>query len=143
MKLHPVHPMLVHAPLACWVFIPVCDALALTMGRDVFWQASALLSAFGAAGGALAATFGALDLPRAKERAARLSIIHASLMSVAWLLASASLFGRLAPNYAAITPAPSWAVAVCGIALLVTLAGAWCGGEMVYGRGVGVRVRER
>lgn len=139
MKLHPVHPMLVHAPLACWIFIPVCDALALTMGRDVFWQAGALLSAFGAAGGAVAATFGALDLPRAKARAARLALIHASLMGTAWLLACASLAGRIDANYAAILPAPAWAIAASTLALIVTLAGAWCGGEMVYGRGVGVR----
>lgn len=141
MKLHPVHPMLVHAPLACWILIPVCDALALAMGRDVFWQTGALLSAFGAAGGALAATFGALDLHRAKERAAKLALIHATLMGSAWLLSAASLVGRIDSTYAAVTPAPIWAVAASALALIVTLAGAWCGGEMVYGRGIGVRER--
>lgn len=141
MKAHPVHPMLVHAPLACWIFIPACDVLALAMGRDVFWQTGALLSAFGAAGGALAATFGALDLPRAKARAARLALIHATLMGTAWLLSAASLAGRIDSTYAAITPAPVWAIIASALALLITIAGAWCGGEMVYGRGVGVRDR--
>lgn len=141
MKLHPVHPMLVHAPLACWILVPICDALALAMGRDVFWQTGALLSAFGAAAGAVAATFGALDLPRARERAAKLARVHATLMGSAWLLSAASLAGRIDGAYAAVTPAPLWTVVTSALALLIALAGAWCGGEMVYGRGVGVRER--
>lgn len=138
MKLHPVHPMLVHAPLAGWIFVPACDLLAVAMDRAFFSQAAALISAFALLGAAAAATFGALDLPRARERAAKLATTHAVLMGAAVLLSGASLFGRIDGAYAAITPTPLWAIAASALALVVALAGAWCGGEMVYGRGVGV-----
>lgn len=139
MRMHPAHPIAVHVPLACWGLTPVCDALALAMGRAFFWQAAALLAAFGVAAGAIAAPLGALDRPRAKARAARLAIIHASLMATAWTLSAISLAGRIDATYAALVPAPSWAIVSSALALIVMIAGAWCGGEMVYGHGVGVR----
>lgn len=133
--------MLVHAPLAGWLFIPPCDVLAMTMDRPFFSQAAALISAFALAGGAVAATFGALDLPHARERAAKLAAAHAVLMGAALLLSAASLFGRIDSAYAAITPTPVWAIIASTLALAIALAGAWCGGEMVYGHGIGVRDR--
>ncbi len=131
--------MLVHAPIACWIMTPLCDVLALTLHQDFFWQAGALIAAFGVLFGALAATAGAMDLPRAQARARMLALTHAGLMASAWLLCAVSLFGRVTANYAAATPAPIWAIAASAVALGLMLAGAWCGGEMVYGRGVGVR----
>ncbi len=131
--------MLVHAPIGCWIMTPICVALALTLPQDAFWQAGAILAAFGVLFGALAATAGAMDVPRANTKAPKLVLVHAGLMTSAWALSTASLFGRISADYAAITPAPIWAVAASAVALALMLAGAWCGGEMVYGRGVGVR----
>lgn len=139
---HPLHPMLVHLPLACWILTPVCDGLGLALGHAVFWQAGALLAAFGVAGGALAATAGAMDLPRAEAKARNLSLIHAGLMSTAWVLATIGLIGRIGADYIAVTPAPWWSMALSAATFLVMIAGAWCGGEMVYGRGVGVTNNE-
>ena len=119
----------------------MCDVLATASGREVFWQAGALLSALGVIAGLVAATVGALDYRHARERAARLVVIHAALMALAWTLSAVSLFRRVDVTYAAVLPPPSWAIAASATALVVTIAGAWCGGEMVYGRGVGVRER--
>ncbi|MBX3429635.1 MAG: DUF2231 domain-containing protein [Hyphomonadaceae bacterium] len=141
MTLHPLHPMLVHLPVACWTLTPLCDALAIGLGQDVFWRAGAIIAAFGAVGGALAATAGAMDLPRAQAKAAKLALVHASLMGTAWTLAVIGLLGRVDQTYVALSPAPWWAITASGAALLVMIAGAWCGGELVYGRGVGVRER--
>jgi uncharacterized membrane protein len=136
---HPLHPTLVHAPIACWIMTPLCDGLALALGQDFFWQAGALIAAFGVLFGALAATAGAIDLPRAKTKAPRLALVHAGLMASAWALSTLGLFGRITADYAAATPAPIWAIAASAVAFALMLAGAWCGGEMVYGRSVGVR----
>jgi uncharacterized membrane protein len=131
--------MLVHAPIACWALTPFCDALALALGVNFFWQAAALMAAIGVAAGALAATAGAMDLTRAQAKAPKLAIAHASLMSSAWVLATIGLIGRVGADYQAILPAPWWAIAAGGAAFVIMIAGAWCGGEMVYGHAIGVR----
>jgi uncharacterized membrane protein len=131
--------MLVHAPIACWSLTVFCDVLAITLGNDFFWQAAALTNVVGVAAGALAAMAGAVDLPRARAQAPRLALTHASFMSGAWLLATISLIGRVSADYQVMLPPPWWAVSAGVVAFLVMIVGAWCGGEMVYGRGIGVR----
>jgi uncharacterized membrane protein len=106
---------------------------------DFFWETAALTNVVGVAAGALAAMAGAADLPRARARASRLALTHASLMSSAWVLATISLVGRVSSDYQAVMPPPWWAVSAGVAAVPVMIVGAWCGGEMVYGRGIGVR----
>jgi uncharacterized membrane protein len=139
MNPHPVHPMLVHAPIACWVLTSLFDATALAFKADFFWQSAALMSAIGVAAGALAATAGAMDFAPAQAKAPKLAVTHASLMSGAWILATIGLIGRVGGDYQAILPPPWWAIAASAAAFLTMIAGAWCGGEMVYGRAIGVR----
>jgi uncharacterized membrane protein len=131
--------MLVHAPIGCWLLTPICDALALTLQQDAFWRTGAIIAAFGVLFGAVAATAGAMDIPRAKTKAPKLVLVHAGLMASAWTLSAAGLFGRISADYAVVTPAPIWAIAASAVAFALMLVGAWCGGEMVYARGVGVR----
>ncbi len=138
--MHPVHPMLVHAPIVCWVFIPGCDLAAQFIAADFFHQVAALLAALGAAGGALAATAGAMDFERAQKAAPKTAIAHASLMGVAFVLGLASLLGRVdTHDMHVLLPPPVWAIAASALGLAVMVGGAVCGGELVYGHGVGVR----
>jgi uncharacterized membrane protein len=139
---HPIHPMLVHVPVACWLLAPLCDGVALATGWTVLWTMSALLIGVGIAGGALAATAGAMDYARAHAVAPRLVRAHALLMGSAWTVALVGLIGRVADRQV-VTPAPWWAIAACFATAALMIAGAWCGGEMVYGRGIGVRATER
>lgn len=139
MRAHPIHPMLVHAPITCWALTPFFDAMAIALKANFFWQAAALMTAIGVVAGALAATAGAMDLARAHATAPKLAIAHASLMSSAWVLSTFSLIGRIGGDYQAISPPSWWAIAASGAALLIMIAGAWCGGEMVYGHAIGVR----
>jgi uncharacterized membrane protein len=131
--------MLVHAPIACWTLTSFFDVMALALNTDFFWQSAALMAAVGVGAGALAATAGAMDLTAAQAKAPRLAITHASLMSGAWILATIGLIGRVGGDYQAILPPPWWAVTASGAAFLTMIAGAWCGGEMVYGHAIGVR----
>jgi uncharacterized membrane protein len=114
--------------------------MAFSLHQAVFWRASAIIAAFGVVGGALAATAGALDISHAQRRGAgALAITHAILMGSAWSLAAIGLFGRVNGQFAVSIPAPWWTIAASAASLLLMIGGAWCGGEMVYGRGVGVR----
>jgi uncharacterized membrane protein len=133
--------MLVHAPIACWTLTPVCDALAIGLSQDAFWTIGAFLAVAGAVLGALAATAGSLDFERGHAAAPKIAIAHAVLMGGAWTFSAISALGRLTPDYAVLAPPHWWAIAAGVAALVLMAAGAWCGGELVYGRGVGVRRR--
>lgn len=139
---HPLHPMLVHVPVACWLLAPLSDVTALAAGWPVMWTMSALLIGVGVAWGALAATAGAMDYGRAHAVAPRLVNAHALLMGSAWTVALVGLFGRFADRQVLVPP-PWWAVAACFVTALLMVAGAWCGGEMVYGKGIGVGTSRR
>lgn len=131
--------MLVHAPIACWTLTPVCDALAIALNADAFWTIAAFLAAAGAALGALAATAGSLDFERGYAAAPKIAVAHASFMGGALTASIIGALGRFAADYSVLAPPHWWAIAAGVAALVLTVAGAWCGGELVYGRGVGVR----
>ena len=138
---HPIHPMLVHLPIACWLLAPACDVAAMAQGGAFFWQAGALLCGVGVISGALAATAGGMELERLKGRKdlQRIATIHASLMGSAWVIAMIALIGRLGDQFTAKAPAAAWVVALDFATAVILLAGAFFGGEMVYRHGVGVR----
>lgn len=140
---HPIHPMLVHVPVACWLLAPLSDVAALAAGWPTLWTVSALLTGVGVAWGALAATAGGMDYAKAHAVAPRLLNAHVMLMGTAWTLALLGLFGRIGAGRQIIVPAPWWAVAAGIATFLAMIAGAWCGGEMVYGRGIGIGTSRR
>jgi uncharacterized membrane protein len=131
--------MLAHAPIVCWGFIPFCDLAALNFAPDFFHQVAALMGAVGTGAGALAATAGALDFERAHKARPRVALWHACLMGVAFTLELISLMGRVEARDMHVVAAPPFAIAASGVGLIVMIAGAACGGELVYGAGVGVR----
>lgn len=137
--------MLVHLPLACWLLAPASDAAALMLGGEFFWQVAALLSATGVVVGAIAAMFGTLELERLKDRKdlQKIATIHASLMGAVWTLGVIALVGRLGEGFLAAIPAPMWVVVLDFLAAGLLLAGAFFGGEMVYGHGVGVKRQDK
>ena len=140
---HPLHPMLVHVPVACWLLAPMSDGAALVTGRALLWTVSALLLGVGTGWGALAATAGAMDYARAQAVAPRLVNLHAVLMGSAWTVALLSLLGRVGADRQIVVPPSGWAVTACFGTAALMIAGAWCGGEMVYGRGIGVSTTKR
>jgi uncharacterized membrane protein len=135
---HPLHPMLVHVPVACWLLAPLSDIGALATDWALLWTMSALLIGVGVGWGALAATAGAMDYARAHAVAPRLVNLHAALMGSAWTVALLGLLGRIGADRQIVVPPSAWAVAASFGTAALMIAGAWCGGEMVYGRGIGV-----
>lgn len=138
MKLHPFHPISVHAPIACIVFAPLADAGAALTRLPTLWAVGALMTAGAVVFGLLAASFGALDYERAFAKAPRTVSWHAVLMASAVTLDGASAFGRFGRDLALTSPPATWAVAVSALALRAAGVGGFLGGELVYRHGVNV-----
>ncbi len=138
---HPIHPMLVHIPLAAWLLMGASDAAALALARPFFWHVSALLCFTGLVMGGVAGMFGAMDLQRVKGQARleRLAVIHASLMGAAWLVALVSMVVRIDEMLLTRIMAPPIVPILDFAVAALVLAGAFFGGEMVYRHGVGVQ----
>lgn len=135
---HPVHPAIVHLPIAGWLLAPFAD-LAFYLSGDPFWvRAAAMLNLAALAFAVPAVVAGAADLTQLRTRpeAAGMAMLHAALMSTATLAAVASAYLRLPFGE------PSWSVAAAGaslVAAFATAAGGWCGGALVYAHGLGRR----
>lgn len=138
MKLHPLHPVSVHAPLACIVFAPLADLGAALTHRADLWSVSAFMCAGAVMFGVIAATFGALDFERAYAKAPKTVSWHATLMAAAVSLAAASAVGRFGEAYTVLAPPPAWAITAGVIALIAVAIGGALGGELVYRHGVNV-----
>lgn len=132
---HPVHPMLIHFPVAALMALAASD-LAFLYTDDPFWARAGLwLAGVGAFGGWLASIAGAIDLFTVRRIRwlivgwchAILAVMMLSVASLNWLLR----FGEAA------------AVLPCGLylslltAVLIGAASA-LGGRLVYEHAVGV-----
>jgi uncharacterized membrane protein len=140
-KLHPLHPVSVHAPIACLVFAPLADLGAALTGQPYFWAVGALMTAGAVVFGLIAATLGAMDFEHAYARAPRTVSWHAAFMTTAVTLDGVSAFGRFDSHFAVLTPPAAWAIVVGMLALLVAGVGGFLGGELVYRHGVNVEAR--
>ena len=135
--LHPLHPALVHFPLAFWIGSSVSDLIALETGQPAWWTVSHHAVAAGTIAAVLALLAGLLELWLRKlpREAVVWVVVHASLMTTALLCFMVSLAWRTA------VPPPASAVAVSLFGCAIVLAGGYCGGTLVYRFGVGVSWR--
>lgn len=136
---HPIHPMLIHFPLALWMLAVPVDLLGRGTGvAAAVWAVPWLLSA-GCVLALPAMLTGLLDFAQLGETPAviRTAYLHLGAMSLAWLLFASSLLVRW--------EGPGWQFAAGWVDLTLSLGGlialslgAWLGGELVYRHGVGV-----
>jgi len=137
-KLHPLHPVSVHAPVACVVFAPLADLGVVLTGRGELWLVGAVMTAGAVLFGLIAASFGALDYERAQAKAPKTVAWHAVMMSTAVTLDGVSAFGRFGHDFAVLTPPAAWAIAAGALALAAAGVGGYLGGDLVYRHGVNV-----
>lgn len=135
---HPLHPALVHFPVACWSAVPVMDVLHLTLGAALWWQCAFWLIATGSALALPAMAAGFLDLVAlpAEHPAQATAQRHLLLMGSAWSVFVVDWLLR-SPGRAP-GEIRAWiasGVSALGFALLA--AGAYAGAQLVYGFGVG------
>ncbi len=134
---HPIHPALVHFPIACWSLATIGDIAGLQWGVQVWWLSGTLLQ-LGLITALAAMVAGLIDLGKIAEEspAMQLANWHMRLVVSAWSLYAASLFMRL--NGTTLTPPSITAIGLSVAGFLLLGVAGWLGGQLVYGHGIGV-----
>lgn len=132
---HPLHPALVHFPVACWSLAVAADYASIWLG-EAAWRWSGGLLATGCAMALAAMLAGMTELPRVPEGAAlRDAWVHMGAMLLAFALFATRLFLRL-DHLQPLAP-DALALALDAGGFLALVVGGWFGGRLVYGHGVG------
>ena len=137
---HPLHPALVHFPIACWSLATAADVASLWWGKPA-WMLAGVLLALGTLIALAAMATGFIELMKvgAEHPATRDLNRHLLLMLSAWCLYATSLFLRLQGTTLTRPDTVDLGLSVVGFVVLGT--GGWFGGKLVYGHGVGVGKR--
>ena len=134
---HPLHPALVHFPIACWSLATVADVASLRWGKPA-WMLAGVLLALGTLIALAAMATGFIELMKvgAEHPATRDLNRHLLLMLTAWCLYATSLFLRLQGT--TLTPPDIVDLSLSVVGFVVLGIGGWFGGKLVYTHGVGV-----
>ncbi len=132
---HPIHPMLVHFPIACFVGAFVTDLVYWRM-PDVKWETfSVWLITAGLVMGGFAAVAGLIDFAGDRRiRALAPAWPHVLGNVVALLLSLINAFVHSRDGYTAVVPT---GVILSGLVVVVLLFTGWMGAQMVYRHRVG------
>jgi uncharacterized membrane protein len=133
---HPLHPALVHFPIALLLSATVAD-VAWMAGIAGYTQLAAMMMAGGLAAGLLAMGAGLADLAKLDQRLVPHAVRHMTVVGLAWLGYAVALYLRrdsLAGESA--LAAPTVTISLLSAALLAL--GGWLGGRLVYTFGAGV-----
>ena len=137
---HPIHPMLVHFPIALWSVATaahVASAAGLTGSFD-------MIAKFANGGGLVMATLamvpGLLELRNIlpQSEAMRVATRHMMMMATAWFCFLLAMMLSISTDPSAAKFGPA-ACAVVGFLLMGV--GGWYGGRLVYEFGVAVKDR--
>lgn len=137
---HPLHPMLIHFPVAALMGLVATD-LAYLFSNDDFWaRASLWLAGVGALGGWLSGMAGLVDLTLvARIRRLVAAWCHAILAVMLLSLATLNWLLRFEQGVAQIVPWGLYLSLLTGLLIAVT---GILGGQLVYEYGVGVDTDE-
>jgi uncharacterized membrane protein len=134
---HPIHPILVHFPVAAWFISTIGDVVGLFTNEQVSWVAGVLLI-IGTITALFAMVTGLIELGKIDQQSPAMKIAnqHMILMLVSWSFYAVSLFLRLDGTNLS---QPGMVAIIMSIAGLISLCIAgWLGGKLVYEHGVGV-----
>lgn len=134
---HPIHPLLVHFPIASWSFAALCDVLTLC-GYTQAWPYAWLLLAAGVVTALPAMIAGLLDFRRVGEKALPTGSRHMTLMGTAWMIYLFALLTR-SDGLKMLDHVVVQSVLLNGVGFAVMAVGGWYGGQLVYHLGVGVK----
>lgn len=137
---HPIHPMLIHFPVAALIGLLGTD-LAYILTGDPFWaRASIWLVAVGVIGGWVSGSVGLLDLLLV-EKIRRLvtAWCHAILAVMLLSLATLNWMLRIGQADAAIMPWGLYLSLASGVLIALT---SFFGGQLVYDHAIGVDFEE-
>ena len=135
---HPIHPAIVHFPIALFLSATIAD-LAWLAGLTTDTHLAAVLMAGGLAGGLLAMGAGMADLVRLDQKLVPHAMRHVAAVGLAWLGYGIALYLRKDSLMASTTSAPDAAAIAASIVSAPMLAlGGWLGGRLVYTFGANV-----
>lgn len=145
---HPLHPAIVHFPIACWVLVSLSDAIYIVGSNEIWLERAQLLLTTGLISAVAAMAIGFFDSKQAKAPSPQLLRTlerHVIFMSCAWCVYLISWVCRqqyihkpgleLDGEFVFAWFIAATSSAAIGCALL--LVGAWFGAELVYKHGVG------
>jgi uncharacterized membrane protein len=134
---HPLHPALVHFPIACWSLATLGDLASLVSGEPT-WRLAGILLVAGIGFSIPAMLAGFVELTKVAEDSPAIKDVNRHMIVVMCALAfyTASLFLRLRGTHLGEPGALAIGMSVLGFAFLA-VAG-WLGGRLVYGHGLGV-----
>lgn len=133
---HPLHPALVHFPVACWSLATFADLASLRLGEPA-WRLAGMMLAIGTLSALAAMGAGLFEFARIAEGSPALvdARRHMLLAMAAWVLYAASMLLRLRGTTLV---APPWPALAAGIAGFLCLGAAgWLGGKLVYQHRIG------
>jgi len=134
---HPLHPMLVPFPIACFVLTLFFDIAYARTGEQQWANFSAWLLVIGLIFAALAALAGLIDFFGDRRiRDLRAVWIHAGGNVLAVVL---SIFNAMVHSRDAYNSVMPLGLTLSAIVVLILLVTGWMGWEMVYRHRVGVR----
>ena len=132
---HPVHPALVHFPIAFWSAASILDGLALAgmlQPAHFAWYCHVLGSVMAVP----AMVTGWLEFAKLEEPLVTPGSRHMMLMSIAWICYLIALFSRT--QHLMPTPAISFtSYTFSALGFLSIMWGGWLGGQLVYRYGAG------
>jgi len=139
---HPLHPAVVHFPIAAWTLATIADVAHPWLGAPA-WTFAAWLLLVGAAGALAAMATGLAQFVKlpADDPRARNVMHHMTFVLLAFACYATSLLLRVHDLQIgeAVRRAPATAAIAMDLAgLVLLLAGGWLGGRLVYEQGIGV-----
>lgn len=133
---HPLHPAVVHFPIALLLSASAAD-LARLAGLTTDVHIAAVLMAGGLAMGLIAMGAGIFDFTRLEEAVVPHALRHMSVVGVAWTGYAIALYLRRDALSGGVTLG-SATVALSLLSALLLSLGGWLGGRLVYTFGAGV-----
>lgn len=135
---HPIHPMLVHFPIATWFLATMADIASLFTNEQVGWVAGVLLI-IGTITALLAMMTGLLELGKIDQQSPALKIAnqHMIFIMISWSFYAISLFLRLDGTH--LEQPGLMAISFSIIGFIFLCSAGWMGGKLVYEHGVGIQ----
>ena len=136
MRGHPVHPALVHFPVALLLSATIAD-LAMVAGLTHNTHIAAILMAGGLVGGLLAMAAGMIDLIRLDRNLVKHATMHMCVVALACVGYAVALYLRK-DALTGWPPVETPSVAISVVSAIILSAGGWLGGRLVYTFGANV-----
>lgn len=134
---HPLHPALVHFPVAGWSLATIADIASLWLGEPA-WRFAAVLMAVGCLAALAAMAAGLWEFAKLRDGNPALPVANRHMLCAlaAFCAYATSLLLRWSNGELHAPGMPALAASIVGFALLG--ATGWLGGQLVYAHGVGV-----